>query len=58
LPFLIIFGLQNNKIKMNPYLEIVLRSLAVYAFIVLAIRLFGKKEVLNSKKYRDKSIPN
>jgi uncharacterized membrane protein YcaP (DUF421 family) len=42
---LIIFGVQNNQIKMNPYFEIVLRSLAVYAFIVLAIRLFGKKEL-------------
>lgn len=30
---------------MNPYIDIVLRSLAVYAFIVLAIRLFGKKEL-------------
>ncbi|MES2379964.1 MAG: YetF domain-containing protein [Bacteroidota bacterium] len=30
---------------MNPFLEIVLRSLAVYVFIILAIRLFGKKEL-------------
>lgn len=30
---------------MNPYLDIVLRSLAVYVFIVLAIRFFGKKEL-------------
>lgn len=30
---------------MNPYLEIVLRSGAVYLFMVAAIRLFGKKEL-------------
>ena len=30
---------------MNPYLDIVLRSVAVYVFMVLAIRLFGKKEL-------------
>jgi uncharacterized membrane protein YcaP (DUF421 family) len=30
---------------MNPYLDIVLRSVVVYLFIVLAIRLFGKKEL-------------
>ena len=30
---------------MNPYLEIILRTCAVYLFIVLAIRLFGKKEL-------------
>src|SRR3954469_5991390 len=29
----------------NQSLEIVLRSVAVYVFIVLAIRLFGKKEL-------------
>ena len=30
---------------MNPYLEIILRSVTVYLFIVIAIRLFGKKEL-------------
>ena len=30
---------------MNPYLEVILRSAAVYLFIVIAIRLFGKKEL-------------
>ena len=30
---------------MNPYLDITLRSLAVYAFILVAIRLSGKKEL-------------
>jgi len=29
---------------MNPYLDIALRSLAVYAFMLVAIRLTGKKE--------------
>jgi len=35
---------------MNAYLDIVLRSVAVYAFMIVAIRLFGKKELsqLNS----------
>ena len=30
---------------MSPYLEILLRSVCVYLVIVLAIRLFGKKEL-------------
>ncbi|MGH2665645.1 DUF421 domain-containing protein [Flavobacterium sp.] len=30
---------------MNPYLEIILRSAAVYFFMVLALRFFGKKEL-------------
>lgn len=30
---------------MNPYLEIVIRSASVYLFLVLAIRLFGRKEL-------------
>jgi uncharacterized membrane protein YcaP (DUF421 family) len=30
---------------MNPILEIILRTVAVYFFILLAIRLFGKKEL-------------
>ena len=30
---------------MNPYLDVVLRSLAVYAFMLIAIRLTGKKEL-------------
>jgi uncharacterized membrane protein YcaP (DUF421 family) len=30
---------------MDPYLDIILRSLAVYAFMLVAIRIFGKKEL-------------
>jgi len=30
---------------MNTYLEVILRSVVVYVFVVLAIRLFGKKEL-------------
>ena len=30
---------------MNPYLDIILRSVAVYFFMVLALRFFGKKEL-------------
>jgi uncharacterized membrane protein YcaP (DUF421 family) len=30
---------------MNPYLDIALRSLAVYVFMLVAIRLTGKKEL-------------
>lgn len=30
---------------MNPYLDIILRSVAVYAFMLISIRLFGKKEL-------------
>lgn len=30
---------------MNPYIEIVVRSLAVYAFILVSLRLLGKKEL-------------
>ncbi|WP_162128111.1 DUF421 domain-containing protein [Flavobacterium phycosphaerae] len=30
---------------MNPYLDIVLRSVAVYLFMVVALRIFGKKEL-------------
>ncbi|HSD13950.1 MAG TPA: YetF domain-containing protein [Flavobacterium sp.] len=30
---------------MNPYLEIIVRSSAVYLFMVVALRLFGKKEL-------------
>ena len=33
------------EILHNPYLRIVLSSVAVYVFIILAIRLFGKKEL-------------
>lgn len=29
----------------NEYIQIILRSVAVYVFIILAIRLFGKKEL-------------
>jgi len=30
---------------MNPYLDIILRSLGVYLFMVIAFRVFGKKEL-------------
>ena len=30
---------------MNPYIEIIVRSVIVYLFIIIAIRLFGKKEI-------------
>jgi uncharacterized membrane protein YcaP (DUF421 family) len=30
---------------MNPYLDIILRSAAVYFFMVFALRIFGKKEL-------------
>jgi uncharacterized membrane protein YcaP (DUF421 family) len=30
---------------MNPYLDIVIRSAAVYLFMVIALRVFGKKEL-------------
>ena len=30
---------------MNPYLEIILRSATVYLFMVIALRVFGKKEL-------------
>jgi uncharacterized membrane protein YcaP (DUF421 family) len=30
---------------MNPYLDIILRSIAVYVFMVVALRIFGKKEL-------------
>jgi uncharacterized membrane protein YcaP (DUF421 family) len=30
---------------MNPYLDIVLRSVSVYFFMVVALRLFGKKQL-------------
>jgi len=30
---------------MNPYLDIILRSAAVYFFMVIALRIFGKKEL-------------
>ena len=30
---------------MNSYLDIILRSIAVYFFMIVAIRLFGKKEL-------------
>jgi uncharacterized membrane protein YcaP (DUF421 family) len=29
----------------NPYLEIIVRALAVYFFMIIAIRVFGKKEL-------------
>lgn len=30
---------------MNPYLDIVIRSVTVYLFMVIALRIFGKKEL-------------
>ena len=30
---------------MNPYLDIVIRSVCVYLFMVMALRIFGKKEL-------------
>jgi len=30
---------------MNEYIEVVIRSLAVYFFMLLALRVFGKKEL-------------
>ena len=30
---------------MNPYLDIILRSVAVYFFMVIALRIFGKREL-------------
>jgi uncharacterized membrane protein YcaP (DUF421 family) len=30
---------------MNPYLDIIIRSLAVYLFMLIALRIFGKKEL-------------
>lgn len=30
---------------MNPFLDIILRSVAVYLFMVIALRIFGKKEL-------------
>jgi uncharacterized membrane protein YcaP (DUF421 family) len=30
---------------MNPYVDIILRSVAVYLFMVIALRIFGKKEL-------------
>ena len=30
---------------MNPYLEIVIRSISVYLFMVIALRIFGKKQL-------------
>jgi uncharacterized membrane protein YcaP (DUF421 family) len=30
---------------MNPYLDIVIRSAAVYLFMIIALRIFGKKEL-------------
>lgn len=30
---------------MNPYLDIIIRSVSVYLFMIIAIRVFGKKEL-------------
>ncbi|WP_269222653.1 YetF domain-containing protein [Flavobacterium sp. IMCC34518] len=30
---------------MNPYLDVIIRSAAVYLFMVIALRIFGKKEL-------------
>ena len=29
----------------NPYLDVMLRSVAVYFFMIIALRIFGKKEL-------------
>ncbi|MFN8243639.1 MAG: DUF421 domain-containing protein [Ferruginibacter sp.] len=34
-----------NQLLQNGYVQIILRCLAVYIFVILAIRLFGKKEL-------------
>ena len=34
-----------KELFQNPYVQIVLRCLAVYLFVIIAIRLFGKKEL-------------
>jgi uncharacterized membrane protein YcaP (DUF421 family) len=39
------YGSVQKHEAMNPYLDIALRSLAVYAFMLVAIRLTGKKEL-------------
>lgn len=35
----------NLSLIHNPYIEIILRTLAVYGFMIAALRLFGKKEL-------------
>ena len=30
---------------MNPYIDITLRSVAIYFFMIIALRIFGKKEL-------------
>jgi len=35
----------NQFLPMNPYLDVILRSAAVYLFMVIALRVFGKKEL-------------
>lgn len=37
--------LNCSMLFQNEYIQIILRSVAVYVFIILAIRLFGKKEL-------------
>ena len=39
-----IFTLENKK-SMNPFLDITLRSLAVYFFMILGLKLFGKNQL-------------
>ena len=39
-----IFTLENKK-SMNPFLDITLRSLAVYLFMILGLRIFGKNQL-------------
>ncbi len=34
----------NVSFLHSPYIEIVLRTLSVYIFMIIAIRIFGKKE--------------
>ena len=35
----------NLSLIHNPFIEIILRTLAVYSFMILALRIFGKKEL-------------
>jgi uncharacterized membrane protein YcaP (DUF421 family) len=37
--------LQASSFIQNPYVQIVARALAVYFFMIIAIRIFGKKEL-------------
>jgi uncharacterized membrane protein YcaP (DUF421 family) len=38
-------NLNLKKMMLNPYLDIIARSVAVYFFMTIALRIFGKKEL-------------